>query len=97
MSGVVMDNLDYAALYGVLGGASFGFFNWALKGSPDMGDHNSYVKYYMLFGAMGCLAGALTNSLLMAGSTVMPFNAEMAGFAGGFIGSYLLLGVSVYS
>jgi hypothetical protein len=92
MATAALDAVDYAALYGIVGGGSFGFANWTMKGSPSLGDHKAYIKYYMLFAAMGCLSGALANVLFSNSG-----NSSLVGFVGGFLGSYVMLGVSVYN
>lgn len=87
------DPLDVAVRYGIVGGVISGFINWSWSGSPKM-EKTDYVKYYMLFGCMGCLGGSLCYALGSATSGII--NPRNAGIFGGVVGSYLFLGIGNY-
>jgi hypothetical protein len=86
-----MDSLDTAVVYGVGGGLISAGLNWVLKDSPRL-DKKSALKYTALFAAMGCLGGSFLYALTL-NSGLDPVNA---GLGGGFVGSYLLIGLGNY-
>lgn len=87
-STIVLDAADNAAIYGILGGLLSGFVNWSSKGNPPLENTNAYVKYYALFGSMGCISGALFYMVFKEITS-----PSGAGFFGGLFGSFVLLGV----
>lgn len=86
-----MDNLDTAVTYGIGGGLVCAGVNYMIKDAPPL-DRKAVVNYVALFGAMGCLAAALTFAVTQ-NNGVSPANV---GFFGGLVGSYLLLALGTY-
>jgi hypothetical protein len=85
-----MDDIDTAAVYGVVGGIITAGINWGARGMPKL-ERRMYLKYIALFAAMGCLGGALAVTLVNGS-----YSSTSAGFLGGMFGSYLLLGIGNY-
>ena len=79
--------MDTMVIYGIAGGMIAGFINWSAKREPALKFQDN-LKYYALFGSMGCIAAAL-------GSTIIPQNPS-TGLLSGFVGSYFVLGAGNY-
>ena len=84
-----MDTSDSVALFALSGGLVAGSLNFAYKGAPKL-SRKDMIRYFLLFGAMGCITGVLVHA------AVPELTPVQAGLGGGIIGSYVLLGLNQY-
>lgn len=87
-----MDTADYVAVYGILGGMATGLLNTGVypAGGFPKTQKSFYLRYFALFGSMGCISAVILHAALP------DVSAAPLGVLGGAIGSYVLLGVGNY-
>jgi hypothetical protein len=87
-----MDSIDTASTYGIVGGLVAGAIQLYFRGGNKQDvSTQGYLQYYALWAAMGCLGSSLVYA--MSFDTA---NMRNVGLFGGFVGSYVLLGVGNY-
>ena len=86
-----MDTADKVAVYGIIGGMVAGALQTKFfTGSVPTVNKGFWLKYFALFGSMGCISAAILHVALPN------VNEVPIGLLGGAAGSYVLLGIGNY-